>query len=129
VFIARLATTAACVIAILFIPIGKMIGGSAILYFFLIQAYLCPPVVALVIIKLLWKNGSGVGESVALIGGEAMGLLLFLLNQISATDIAGQGAFGFLPADPFINAIGLFFLTGIIYMGVGFIRTQKVRVA
>jgi hypothetical protein len=117
------------VIAILLIPIGKMIGGSAILYFFLIQAYCCPPVVALVIIKLLWKNGSSVGETVALISGEATGLLLFLLNQLSGTDLAMQGPFAFLPADPFINAIGLFFLTGIIYMGVGFVRTQKVGVA
>jgi SSS family solute:Na+ symporter len=129
VFIARLATTAACVIAILLIPIGKMIGGSAILYFFLIPAYFCPPVAALVIINLLWKNGSSFGEIVALISGEVTAFLLFLLNQLSATDLVKQGPFAFLPADPFINAIGLFFLTGIIYMSVGYVRTQKVGVA
>ncbi len=129
VFIARLATTAACVIAILLIPIGKLIGGSAILYFFLLQAYLCPPVAALVIINLLWKNGSSFGEKVALIGGEVSGCLLFFLNQFGTTDLSAQGHFPFLPADPFIDAIGLFFLTGIIYISVGYVRAQKVEVA
>ena len=129
IFIARLVTTATSVVAILLIPIGKMIGGSAILYFFLIQAYLCPPVAALVIINLLWKTGSSSGEIVALLIGEAAGLLLFFLHHVGASDLGGQGTFALLSADPFLDAIGLFFLTGIIYMSVVFTRTQNIRVA
>ena len=129
VFIARLATTAASVLAILLVPIGKMTGGSAILYFFLIPAYVCPPVAALVIMNLIWKNGSSVGEIIALIGGEATAFLLFLLNQLRTADLTNEGPFALLPSDPFIIAIGLFFLTGLVYVGVGYLRAQKVGVA
>ena len=129
VFIARLATTAASVVAILLIPIGKMTGGSAILYFFLIQAYVCPPVAALVIMNLIWKNGSSFGEIIALVGGEAAAFLLFLVNQLRPADLTNQGPLALLPSDPFINAIGLFFLTGLIYMSFGHVRVQKAEVA
>ncbi len=129
VFVARLATTAASVVAILLIPIGKMTGSSAIAYFFLLQVYVCPPVAALVIMNLLWKNGSSFGEIIALISGEAAAFLLFLLNQFRTPDLANQGAFALLPSDPFINAIGLFFLTGLMYMSFGHVRVQKVEVA
>ena len=104
-------------------------GTNLIIALFLLQAYLCPPVVALVVINLLWKNCSWVGEIVALISRKATGFILFFLNQLSRADLAPRGPFAFLPADPFIDTIGLFFLTGIVALTVGYVRTQKVGVA
>lgn len=88
VLVGRLATTAAVVIAILTVPLVKIISSQIYLFLQSVQSFVSPPITAAFLLGLFYKKMDSTAAIGALISGETIGvgrLILELLHNNSVT--------------------------------------------
>lgn len=88
VLVGRLATTAAVVIAILTVPLVKIISSQIYLFLQSVQSFVSPPITAVFLLGLFYKKMDSTAAIGALISGETIGvgrLILELLHNNGVT--------------------------------------------
>ena len=121
VLVGRLVTVVLVFLAILCVPLVKQINSQIYLYLQSVQAYFGPPIAALFIIGLLFKNINSKGALWGLIVGESIGVLR-LITDVSLSSI------NTLP--PFLRYFGSinFLHLAILIFITSFITTYLVSV-
>lgn len=82
ILIGRLTTTAIVVITIALIPLLKMIDTNIYIFLQNLQAFISPPIAAVFLISLFWKNASAKGAFYTLIIGGIIGLTRIFLSFV-----------------------------------------------
>lgn len=79
-FYGRVTTVILMVIAAVWAPFIAEMGG---LFAYLQQAFafIVPPVATVFLLGVFWRRGTGAGAFMALVGGHAVGLIIFVLRQ------------------------------------------------
>ena len=121
VLVGRLVTVVLVFLAILCVPLVKQINSQIYLYLQSVQAYFGPPIAALFIVGLLFKNINSKGALWGLIVGESIGVLR-LITDVSLSSI------NTLP--PFLRYFGSinFLHLAILIFITSFITTYLVSV-
>ena len=108
--VGRVCTAVLIVLAALYAPVIERFG-SLFQYFQATLAYIVPPVVAVYLGGLFWRRLNAAGAFWALLGGVALGLLLFL-----AKEVTGLWAAAGLPAVHFTYAAVAMFVFAFVVM-------------
>jgi SSS family solute:Na+ symporter len=111
--IGRVFTTAAMVLAVAYVPIIREFG-TLFEYFQSTLAYVTPPVVAVYLLGLVWRRATAAGGFWGLAVGVAVGLLLFVAQQLSGVWTAA----GLPPLHYTSMALAMFAFTGVMVIGV-----------
>ena len=80
--IGRVVTAVAMVVAAAYAPLIRDFG-SLFQYFQSTLAYLVPPIVAVYFVGLFWRRATATGAFSALVSGLALGLVLFVLKEVT----------------------------------------------
>lgn len=83
VLIARLATTAMVVLAIICVPLIKMAGSSIYIYLQSAQAFISPPITVIFIYGILFKRINSTGAIWTLIIGETIGISRYVIELLN----------------------------------------------
>jgi len=121
VLVGRLTTTAVVVVAILIVPLVKLISSQIYLFLQNVQAFVAPPITAVFVVGLLSKNVNSKSVFWALIIGEFIGL-----SRLAAEYLQNSGMFdsaflifyteiNFLHFAVLLFAVSIFFIYAINY--------------
>ncbi len=80
VLIARLSTVITILIAILWVPLVKLISSNLYIYLQKIQSYISPPIAAIFILGFIWKKANSAGSNATLIIGGLISLLFLTVE-------------------------------------------------
>lgn len=83
VLVGRLATTALVVLGLLWVPLIRSISSQLFVYLQSVQAYVSPPIAAVFIFGVLWRQVNGRGAMAALGVGAVLGLLRLVLEILT----------------------------------------------
>jgi SSS family solute:Na+ symporter len=81
-----IATIVVMLLAAAWAPVIRYVPGLWS-YIQSVLSYLVPPVVAIVLLGVFWPRTNGQGAFVALIGGHALSLAVFVLSQMGVIDL------------------------------------------
>ncbi|MBD3223212.1 MAG: sodium/solute symporter [Caldithrix sp.] len=83
VLVGRLGTTMMVITAILWVPLTKLISENIYIYLQSVQAYISPPIAAVLLLGVFSRRCSGRGAIISLISGGIIGAFRLILELIS----------------------------------------------
>jgi len=111
--IGRVFTAVAMMLAVAYVPIIREFG-TLFEYFQSTLAYVTPPVVAVYLLGLVWRRATAAGGFWGLASGIAVGLLLFVAQELSDFWTAA----GLPPLHYTYMALVMFAFAGVVVVGV-----------
>jgi len=127
VLIGRLATTAIVILAIICVPLVKLISSQVYLYLQSLQGYISPPITAVFLWGFILKKVNAKAAITTLIVGEAIGFLRLILELIYGTNIQGVGILSPLVSINFLHfSIFLFLFSTLIILTLSYLP-QEVK--
>jgi SSS family solute:Na+ symporter len=130
VLVGRLATAVVIGITIIMIPVVQSLGGRLIDLFVMVQACLFPPITAVYVGRVIFRQAAVQGVFPALVAGEIAGIVR-LLFHVSGTDALafGPAMSWLLSIDFFLFAFCLFCFSLLVLYGAGVVATLRLRAA
>lgn len=117
VLVGRLATTCIVILAILCVPLVKLINSQVYLYLQSLQGYISPPITAVFLWGFILKKVNAKAAIGTLIIGEGIGLLRLFLEMIYGTNVSGMGLVSVLVNINFLHfSIFLFLVSTFIIL-------------
>ena len=127
VLIGRLATTAIVILAIICVPLVKLISSQVYLYLQSLQGYISPPITAVFLWGFILKKVNAKAAITTLIVGEAIGFLRLILELIYGTNIQGMGILSPIVSINFLHfSIFLFLFSTLIILTLSYLP-QEVK--
>jgi solute:Na+ symporter, SSS family len=116
VLVGRLSTTVIVILAIICVPLVKLINSQVYLYLQSLQGYISPPITAVFLWGFLLKKVNAKAAITTLIIGEGIGFLRLILELTYGTNLQGMGMFSPIVSINFLHfSIFMFlFCTAII---------------
>lgn len=117
VLIGRLVTIAVVIIAMLIVPMVRLISSQVYLFLQGIQAFLSPPITAVFLFAFFSKKITSRTALVALVTGEALGLFRLVLDVLKSMGVVLPGILGFVASISFLHyAIIIFVISSSIIL-------------
>lgn len=115
VLIGRLVTIAVVIIAILIVPMVRLISSQVYLFLQSIQAFISPPITAVFLFAFFSKKITSRTALIALITGEAIGMFRLLLEVLKNMGVALPGVLKTVASGSFLHfAIIIFIISSSI---------------
>jgi SSS family solute:Na+ symporter len=126
VLIGRLATTAIVILAIICVPLVKLISSQVYLYLQSLQGYISPPITAVFLWGFILKKVNAKAAITTLIVGEAIGFLRLFLELIYGSNIQGIGILSPLVSINFLHfSIFLFLFSTLIILTISYLPQRE----
>jgi len=126
VLIGRLATTAIVILAIICVPLVKLISSQVYLYLQSLQGYISPPITAVFLWGFILKKVNAKAAITTLIVGEAIGFLRLFLELIYGSNIQGIGILSPLVSINFMHfSIFLFLFSTLIILTISYLPQRE----
>ncbi len=130
VLVGRLATTAIVILAIICVPLVKLISSQVYLYLQSLQGYISPPIAAVFLWGFILKKVSGKAAITTLIIGEGIGFLRLVLELIYGTNLSGHGLLASIVNINFLHfSIFLFVLSTVLILILSYLPVSKEKKA
>ncbi|MFC2084105.1 sodium:solute symporter [Bacteroidota bacterium] len=127
VLVGRLSTTLVVLLAIVIIPLLKMVNNHIYLYLQNIQAYISPPIASVFIIGILWSKATGKGAFWALMTGGTIGIIKIALTFLDDSIINTVAVFQMLESINYLHfAIFLFLISTVILVVVSLVDKKTI---
>ena len=128
VLVGRLSTLVMILLAILCVPLVKMIDNGLYIYLQVLQAYVSPPIAAVFVFGLFTKWATSKSVFWSLLIGEALGLSRLVMDMLVKWEITNNSILIYLSQINFLHqAIGLFFISSFIIIVIS-LREKAVTV-
>lgn len=129
VLVGRLASTAIVVAAVLTVPLMKMLNSQIYLFLQSVQAFVAPPITAVFLVGIFFKNISSKAAIYTLAVGEFIGLGRLLTELLIKWSVVDSPIFNWLVHINFLHfAVFLFIISTVLIFSLSFIfRTMEVR--
>jgi len=126
VLVGRLATTAVVVIAILIVPLVKLISSQIYLFLQSVQAFVSPPITAVFLFGLFSKKINSRTAITTLIVGESLGLALLFIEILKNLGVQLHPAFIWILQINFLHfAVFLFILCVSIIIALNYLSEKS----
>ncbi|HUX61634.1 MAG TPA: sodium/solute symporter [Ignavibacteriaceae bacterium] len=132
VLVGRLSSTAIVILAIICVPLVKLISSQVYLYMQSLQGYISPPIAAVFLWGFILKKVNAKAAITTLIVGESIGFLRMILDLLYGTNIKGAGILSAVIKINFLHfSIFLFLLSTIIILALSYLpqREKKARMS
>ncbi len=132
VLVGRLSSTAIVILAIICVPLVKLISSQVYLYMQSLQGYISPPIAAVFLWGFILKKVNAKAAITTLIVGESIGFLRMILDLLYGTNIKGAGILSALIKINFLHfSIILFLLSTLIILALSYLpqREKKARLS
>ncbi len=128
VLVGRLSTTAVVILAIICVPLVKLISSQVYLYMQSLQGYISPPITAVFLWGFILKKVNARAAIVTLIAGETIGFLRLILETLYGSNLQSIGILSSLVSINFLNfSILLFILSTIIIILFSYLPKKEKR--
>jgi SSS family solute:Na+ symporter len=127
VLVGRLATTCIVILAIICVPLVKLINSQVYLYLQSLQGYISPPITAVFLWGFILKKVNAKAAITTLIVGESIGLFRLLLEMVYGASMNGSSIFSALVNINFLHfSIFLFLVSTTIILAISYLpRGEK----
>ena len=126
VLVGRLSTTAIVILAILCVPLVKLISSQVYLYMQSLQGYISPPIAAVFLWGFILKKVNGKAAIATLIAGEAIGFLRLILELVNGVNVTGVGVLAVLVKMNFLHfSIFLFIFCTVILLVLSYLPVKE----
>lgn len=132
VLVGRLSSTAIVILAIICVPLVKLISSQVYLYMQSLQGYISPPIAAVFLWGFILKKVNAKAAITTLIVGESIGFLRMTLDLLYGANIKSAGILSALVRINFLHfSIFLFLLSTIIILALSYLpqREKKARMS
>ena len=127
VLVGRLSTLVMILLAILCVPLVKMIDNGLYIYLQGLQAYVSPPIAAVFVFGLFTKWATSKSVFWSLIIGETIGLSRLVMDMLVKWEITNNSVLVYLSQINFLHqAIGLFFISSLIIIFLSLMEKADV---
>ncbi|MBN1302526.1 MAG: sodium/solute symporter [Melioribacteraceae bacterium] len=119
VLVGRLATILIVILAILFIPLLKIINSQIYIYLQKLQAFISPPIASAFLFGIFWKKSSSKGLLWALVIGGVIGFIRIITSVINPTLIEDLYVINYFNTIHYLHfAVILFFISSAVLVAV-----------
>ncbi len=127
VLVGRLATLGTVIVAILWVPLIKVLSSNMYVYLQSVQSYISPPITAIFLIGLFWKRANSTGAFVTLVAGGVIGISRLLLEMFGGELVTNVPIFNFLVSVNYLHfAIYLFLFCSMVLLVVSELTHKDV---
>lgn len=128
VLVGRLSTLIMILLAILCVPIVKMIDNGLYVYLQGLQAYVSPPIAAVFVFGLFTKWATSKSVFWSLLIGEALGLSRLVMDMLVKWELSNNPALVYLSQINFLHqAIGLFVISSFIIIVISLKENSVIK--
>jgi len=128
VLIGRLATTAIVILAIICVPLVKLISSQVYLYLQSLQGYISPPITAVFLWGFILKKVNAKAAIATLVIGEGIGFLRLVLELIYGANVQGMGILSLLVSINFLHfSIFLFLFSTLIILTISYLPQEEKK--
>lgn len=129
ILIGRLSTTAAVVVAILIVPLVKVITSQIYLFLQSVQSFVSPPITAVFLVGLFSKKLSAKTAIVTLIIGESIGIFRLVLQLLYDNGVHLNSFLLSILKVNFLHFSIILFVLSILIIQIGnsFSKTRKLK--
>lgn len=128
VLVGRLSTTVIVILAIICVPLVKLISSQVYLYLQSIQGYISPPIAAVFLWGFLLKKVNARAAITTLFIGEGIGLFRLILELIYGSNLSGMGMFSPIVSVNFLHfSIFLFLLCSTIILVISYLPKARKK--
>lgn len=126
VLVGRLSTTVIVILAIICVPLVKLISSQVYLYLQSLQGYFSPPITAVFLWGFLLKKVNAKAAITTLIIGEGIGFLRLILELMYGNNLVGMGIFSPIISMNFLHfSILLFLFCTVIILVLSYLPEEK----
>ncbi len=126
VLVGRLSTTVIVILAIICVPLVKLISSQVYLYLQSLQGYFSPPITAVFLWGFLLKKVNAKAAITTFNFGEGIGFLRLILELIYGTNLAGAGVFSPIVSINFLHfSIFLFLFCTVVILALSYLPEEK----
>jgi SSS family solute:Na+ symporter len=126
VLVGRLSTTAIVIIAVICVPLVKLISSQVYLYMQSLQGYISPPIAAVFLWGFILKKVNAKAAITTLIVGEAIGFLRLILELVNGNNLNGVGIFSVIVKVNFLHfSIFLFIFCTILILAISYLPKRE----
>ncbi len=128
VLVGRLSTTVIVILAIICVPLVKLISSQVYLYLQSLQGYISPPITAVFLWGFLLKKVNAKAAITTLIIGEGIGFLRLTLELVFGTNLQSMGLFSPIVSVNFLHfSIFLFLFCTVIILALSYLPEGKKK--
>lgn len=128
VLVGRLSTTVIVILAIICVPLVKLISSQVYLYLQSLQGYISPPITAVFLWGFLLKKVNAKAAITTLIIGEGIGFLRLTLELFFGTNLQSMGLFSPIVSVNFLHfSIFLFLFCTVIILALSYLPEGKKK--
>jgi SSS family solute:Na+ symporter len=106
----RLSTTLIVILAILWIPVTRVINAEVYVSLQFLQAYIAPPIAAIFIFGLTARSVNGTGAMISLVAGNVIGIIRIILELVHRSYNLDGTIFQWFVGIHFLNFAAVLFL-------------------
>ena len=128
ILVGRLSTTVIVILAIICVPLVKLISSQIYLYLQSLQGYISPPIAAIFLWGFLLKKVNARAAITTLIVGEGIGCLRLVLELIYGSNLQGMGMFSPIVSINFLHfSIFLFLFCTAMILILSYLPEEKEK--